>query len=227
MNSRPRLLFAAAFVTAATALSQVPAPDLPRPGAIQVSELNGRALAVNGDQRKPLKSDERLRVGTTIETERRSTAALQLSNGALVQVGPDSELEIEEFGQAPVSGSIKFAELKEEPSVSRTRLRLARGDVQVALKPLKASRGSTFTLTLLAGTLRIREGTFRARIQMSDLGLGVCTIELPNGLADFEPVGGKFQPLRAGQKLAFAIEQDKRTGVVKIGEMPKGKADAR
>jgi hypothetical protein len=194
---------------------------LQRPGAIVVADVSGDVTASYGDQRKNVKLDERLRVDATLTSGRRSMVKLALSNGASVQLGSESEIEFEEFGQLAYSGNPKFAEMKEEPSISRTRLRLARGEVAVDVKPLKISRGSSFTFTFVAGTLRLFEGSFRAMIRMSDLGLGVCTLELQTGKADFEVVGGKFEPLPAGRKLAFAVEVDKATGNVKIGEMPK------
>ena len=213
--------FLTAIALVAGLRAQTPEPNLPRPGTIIVTEVTGTAAALNGDQRKPLKLDDRLRVGATIATDRRSMATLLFSNGASVQLGSETELEVEEFGQAPVSGSLKYAELKEEPTISRTRLRLGQGSVRGTIKPLKAARGSTFTLALITGTLRIREGAFHAMVRMSDLGLGVCNVEVLNGTAEFEPIGGKFAPLAAGRKLSFAIEQDKTTGAVKIGEMPQ------
>ena len=201
--------------------AQVPEPSLPRPGAIVVMDVIGEAFVLNGEQRRPIKADERLRVGSTVVTERMSLATLILSNGATLRIGSESELEVEEFGQAAISGSMKFAELKEEPTISRTRIQLARGDVVVDVKPLKGSRGSSFMLTMVAGTVRTLEGAFHARVRMSDLGLGVCTLELEKGSAEFELIGGKFQPVPVGRQLAFAIEIDKSTGAPKIGEMPK------
>jgi hypothetical protein len=183
--------------------------------------VTGEVRAGFGDQRKNVKQDERLRVDSTVTTGRRSAVKLQLSNGASVQLGSESELEFEEFGQAPVYDTTKYAELKEEPTASVTRIRLARGDVSIEVKPLKVARGSSFTFSFVAGTLRISEGAFRAMIQMSDLGLGVATLELQSGVAQFEPVGGKLQPLPAGRKLAFAIEIEKGSGNVKVGDMPK------
>lgn len=181
----------------------------------------GEVTAGVGDEQKRAVPDDRLRVGSTIVTGRRSLATLTLSNGATLQIGPESELEIEEFGQAPVSGSPKVAEMKEEPTISRTRLRLSRGEVVVEVKPLKTSRGSSFTLTTVAGTLRIADGTFRTTIQMSDLGLGIATLELQRGAAEFEVAGSNFQPVPSGKKLLFALETDKATGAIKVGEMPK------
>jgi ferric-dicitrate binding protein FerR (iron transport regulator) len=203
--------------------AQAPEPVLPRPGAVLVTEITGAAFAVVGDQRKPIKADDRLRVGSIVETQRKSLVTLMLSNGATVQLGDESELEIEEFGQAVIPMNTKIAELKEEPTISRTRLRLLRGDVAVDVKPLKVSRGSLFLLTMTAGTVRLADGSFRAMVRMSDLGLGVCTLELKRGAAEFElaAAGAAFAPVPPGRKLAFAVEVDKATGVVKVGEMPK------
>jgi hypothetical protein len=107
-------------------------------------------------------------------------------------------------------------------------LRLVRGDVTIEVKPLNVSRGSSFMLATLAGTVRSAEGKFHAGVRMSDLGLGVCTIEVENGSAEFEPIGGNFIPVLAGRTLAFALELDRVTGVVKVSDMPtKPAADTR
>ena len=208
--------------------AQPPEPSLPRPGSVLVTSVLGEATAGAGDQNRALKGDERVRIGSVIATGRRSLVTLSLSNGATLQLGAESELEIEEFGQATVPSSVKLAELKEEPTISRTRLRLMRGDVIVEVKPLKLSRGSSFVLSTVAGDVRSGEGTFRARVQMSELGLGVCTLELQKGAAEFELAGATtFAPMPLGRKLAFAIELDKATGAAKVGEMPKPTAKAK
>jgi hypothetical protein len=201
-------------------------PSLPRPGAILVLDVIGQASAIAGDHEKLIKAEERLRIGSTIVTERMSIVTLILSNGATLKIGSESELEVEKFGQATVPGNPKYTDLKEEPTVSRTRLRLERGDVLVDLKPLNASRGSSFALNLIAGTVRSTEGTFHARVRMSDLGLGVCTLELARGAAEFEPLGGKSAPLPAGRELAFAIEIDRVNGTTKVSDMPRETARA-
>src|SRR5687768_14143142 len=76
--SRLRWMLAAVAgsVAVAHAIAQVPEPSLPRPGAVVVQDVIGEAVAVNGDQRKPIKAEERLRVGSTIVTERMSIVTL-------------------------------------------------------------------------------------------------------------------------------------------------------
>lgn len=210
-----------AGIAAAAVHAQAPEPVLPRPGAVVVAQMTGEVAAGNGEQMKPVKADERVRIGSIITTGRKSLATLAFSNGVTVQLGSESELEIEEFGQETFSESVKVADLKKEPTISRTRLRLVRGDVSVEVKPLNVPRGSTFLLAIPAGTLRVREGMFRAMVRMSDLGLGVCTLELASGGADFELLGAPFSPVPTGVKLGFAVELDKATGVMKVGELPK------
>jgi hypothetical protein len=161
-----------------------------------------------------------------VTTGRRSAVTLQLSNGAVVQLGAESELEFEDFGQVVHYDTTKPAELKAEPSISRTRIRLARGDVSLDVKPLQVGKGSSFMLDLVAGALQISQGKCRALVQMSDLGLGVCTVEMQAGDARFEVQGGKPVPLPPGRRLTFAIEIEKSTGTVKVGDMPKP-ADAK
>jgi hypothetical protein len=97
--------------------------------------------------------------------------------------------------------------------------------VKATVKPLKIARGSSFTLATEAGTLRSGQGVFSVRIQMSEPGLGMFTVELTDGAAQFEPPGGSFKPLPLGKKLVFALESD--NGTIKLGEMPKAQANAK
>lgn len=210
-----------AAMGAAIGRAQAPEIDLPRPGLVIVAEVTGEVTMMAGEQPRKLKPDDRVRIGATVATARRSMGTLNFSNGIEVQLGSDSEVEIEEFGQAPFSSTFKFPELKAEPSLSRTRIKLIRGDVVVTVRKLQAARGSTFVLSTLAGNLRMVEGAFHAMVRMHDLGLGVATVELQTGAAEIEVAGSTgFAPVPLGRKVAFALEVDK-SGVVKVGEMPK------
>ena len=200
--------------------------DLPRPGAVVIADVTGEAYTLGEAQRKTLKADDRVRVGAVVATGRRSMLTLHLSNGAAVRLGSETELEIEEFGQQPSMSAPKFADLKTEPTLSRTRLKLVKGDIAVEVKPLRVARGSSFHVVTPAGAVRTGEGTFRTMATMSDTGLGVCTLELQKGTAELELPGAAFSPVPAGTKLAFALERDRATGAIKVGEMPKPKPAA-
>lgn len=173
-----------------------------------------------GGQRRLAKVDERVRVESLVASGRKSLASLAFSNGALLELSPESEIEVEELLQAPFSGNAKPELMKEEPSVSRTRIRLIRGEVRVTVKPLQVSRGSVFLLTTPAGNARIAEGSFYAMVRMTEVGIGMCAVVLERGTGEFEPVGGNWAKLPSGSRLAFAVEVDRTGGAVKIGPMP-------
>lgn len=214
----------AAIAAAVGAGAQEPDINLPRPGTVVVADVTGEAFIPGEGDRKGLKTDDRVRVGATVATGRRSMVTLHFSNGTAMRLGADSEIEIEEFGQQPTTSAIKFAELKTEPTLSRTRVRLVKGDLAIDVRPLKVARGSSLQVATPAGTLRTGEGVVRVASTMSSVGLGVCTLELQRGAAEFELPGAAYQPVAAGTKLAFALERDRATGAIKVGEMPKPKA---
>ena len=72
------------------------------------------------------------------------------------------------LGKAPVLGrgisfgaTIKVSELEEEPSPSRTRLSLSRGEVVVGVPKLKPAHGSSFTVATPMGAVGVRGTVFR------------------------------------------------------------------
>lgn len=211
---------AVGLVVAGSGLAQ-PTPTFTRPGTITVTELTGSASAVAGQQEKPLKVEDRWRAEANFKTARRSTLGLEFGNGIFFKIGSDSEIAVEEFWQQPHSQAGKVAEWKEEPSPSRTLVRLVRGDFTVNVKPLKTARGSTFTLETVAGTLRITQGVLMARAQMTELGIGLCTLELREGIAEFERVGGRATSLAPGKSLVLAIEVDAKSGKVTVSDAPR------
>lgn len=196
--------------------------ELTRPGQITVTALTGEATVTTAGQTRPAKIDDRVRVDARVATGRRSLVSLTFSNGAVLEVGTDSEVEIEELLQAPHAGLVKPEAMKAEPSVSRTRVRLVRGELRLAVKPLLVARGSLFVVALPAGGVRVDEGALYALARMTETGLGLCALECDRGTAEFEPAGGGAPvKLPVGRRREFAVEVDRRTGEVKLGEMPK------
>lgn len=211
------------MVAGVAVLWPVPAaePVLTRPGQIVISALAGEATLQEAGKSRPAKPDDRVRVDTAVTSGRLSLVTLAFSNGAVLELGPDSQVEIEELLQAPYSLYPKPETLKEEPSVSQTRVRLVRGTLQATVKPLQVAKGSVFAVVLPAGGARVTEGALRASVQMSEAGMGVCTVQLDRGEAEFEVVGARAANLPPGQRHAFAVEVNRVTGAVTVGEMPK------
>lgn len=165
------------------------------------------------------KSDDRVRVDSRLITGRRSLATLAFSNGAILELGPDSEIEVEELLQAPFTTSLKPAEWKAEPSVSRTRLRLVRGEARVSVKRLLSARGSSFAIVTAAGVASVDEGSLRVQVRMTEFGIGLSVVELTQGGGGvFEPAGGAPRALSAGQRTQWSVETDPATRVPRVTE---------
>lgn len=203
-------LLLAPFATAAD-------PVLSRPGQCAVEKLLGEATASVGNQRRPLRAEERVPADATVRTGRRTLLTLTLSNGTRLELGAESELAFEELLQAPFPAGTKVAGLPQEPSVSQTRLRLVAGDLRLQVKPLRAAQGSFLKVETPAGILRLTGGAARVQVRQSAAGLGWCGVEVTEGAGEFERPGGPAAPLAAGARLDFSFDQD-ATGQVRAVE---------
>ena len=221
-----RLGLAAAAAWAANG-AEAQAPVFTRPGSMIVVEAKGEVRVVADGRERVPKAEERLRAEVTFRTGRQSAVTVELANGSRLRLGSDTEVTVPEFWQLPHSQTGKMADWKQEPSPSRTKLMLARGDVQLTVKPLLTARGSSLTLETNAGTVKIGEGTLRARVQSTEVGIGLCTLELENGTAELERIGGATAPLPAGRALVLAVEIDRRTGATTVSDAPRAEGGAR
>lgn len=193
---------------------------LTRPGQLTVTAVTGELSVRAGENVRPAKSDDRVRVDSRLITGRRSLATLAFSNGAILELGPDSEIEVEELLQAPFTTSLKPAEWKAEPSVSRTRLRLVRGEARVSVKRLLSARGSSFAIVTAAGVASVDEGSLRVQARMTEFGIGLSVVELTQGGGGvFEPAGGAPRALSAGQRTQWSVETDPATRTPRVTEL--------
>ena len=194
---------------------------LSRPGQCVVEKLLGEATAAVGDRRQPLRAEERVPADATVRTAPRTLLTLALSNGTRLELGPDSELVLEELLQAPFPAGTKVAALPQEPSVSQTRLRLAAGELRLQVKPLRAAQGSFLTVATPAGSLRLNGGAARLQVRVTAAGFGWCGLEVTDGTGEFERVGGSGPvALAAGSRLDFSFESDGAGGARAVEAAP-------
>ncbi|MFZ9747259.1 MAG: FecR domain-containing protein [Opitutaceae bacterium] len=193
---------------------------LSRPGQCVVETLLGEATAAAGTPRRLLRAEERVPADATVRTASRSLLALALSNGTRLELGPESEMILEELLQAPFPAGTKVAALPQEPSVSQTRLRLAAGDLRLQVKPLRAAQGSFLAVVTPAGSLRLNGGTARVQVRLTSAGFGWCGLEVAEGTGEFERVGGPPVPLAAGTRLDFSFETDGAGGARAVEAVP-------
>lgn len=208
-------------VIAAVLLIPAPAAEAPltRPGQLTVSAITGELGVRSGEALRPAKVDERVRVDSRLVTGRRSLATLAFSNGASLELGPESEVELEELLQAPFTTALKPSEWKAEPSVSRTRLRVIRGEVRVTLKRLLSARGSSFLIVTPAGTASVDEGALRVQVRMTEIGIGLCSVELMQGAATFQPEEGAARALEAGRRTQWSVETETAARRTRVTEL--------
>jgi FecR-like protein len=142
-----------------------PAPSAPArvKGQIQAARVLGHVEAISkvDGVTRVLHDGDKVSEQTTIRTLPGASIILVFSNGATVNVGADSSLDIDQFDQDPFAADVKVSELTQEPSTSTTKLNLTRGELVGKVVHLNVDRGSEFTVQTPVGAAGIRGTTFR------------------------------------------------------------------
>lgn len=126
-----------------------------------------KAVRVEGDVQKLLADGTQVVVTEgelitekdTLVTGANSSVVLVFMNGSTVQVGATTRMSIDEFKMDPFGEDIEPGKLENEPSVSRTSLNVAYGEVVGNVK--KLSKGSAYNVRTPVGAAGIRGTTFR------------------------------------------------------------------
>ncbi len=163
--------FAFACVALLSVSAQTPAPAPAAPagrveGQIIATRVRGPVSAENkrtGDKIGALKNNDRLTQYYSVHTGKGGSVVLVMSNGATVQLAEESDLDIEQFEQDPLADNVNMSNLTEEPgnTTSKTRLKLARGELVGKVVHLHTDRGTEFEVATPVGAAGIRGTTFR------------------------------------------------------------------
>lgn len=172
-------LFVACFAFAGTAgLAQTQA------GAIKAVRVSGDVTRLDSaGAASPVTEGQALIESDTIVTGPNAGVVLVFMNGSSVKLAANSRLAIEEFKMDPLGQDIAVAAMKEEPSVSRTRLNLAYGDLVGNVKKLKSA--STFDVKTPVGAAGIRGTTFRIVLRFESDGRVAFTLSTAEGRVVF------------------------------------------
>jgi hypothetical protein len=165
---RSILLCALAFFAWSNALGQAPATPPPASmvvGVIKAANVRGSVKKVNlvDKSESVLRNGEILIQSNAVVTgPGESSVVLVFANGSTVRVGNESRLEIKEFLMDPLQTDVpNIGALTNEPTVSRTDLRLEFGEMVGNVKTLNRAAGSSFSVSTPAGAAGIRGTTFR------------------------------------------------------------------
>ncbi|GHB89970.1 FecR family protein [Cerasicoccus arenae] len=174
--------FALCLVNAAQAQEKV--------GVIKAFLVKGDVTLINKSTgaSEPLMRGREFNEGYTIATGDDSTTLLLFSNGASINVTPNSKFDITDFEQAaydPALGS--FLRLEKDPSMSQTSTFMEYGEVIGEVRKLALDKGSTFTINTPVASAGIR-GTVWVVSYNATTGRfsttnvqGDVTVVLPNG----------------------------------------------
>ena len=152
---------------AAASVADAPMP----PGLVLVAKVTGEVMmTVNGSAPVQLKVDDKIEQSAKINTGAKGSVVLVFSNGATTQIAHDSELVLEEFLQDPFASTVKVSDMTDEPSTSRTKLTLKRGELVGNVKKLNHTRGSKFIVDTPVGAAGIRGTTFKITFRPTGTG---------------------------------------------------------
>lgn len=185
-------LMVGAFVAVSALRAQAPASTSPAsdppPGLVLVAQVRGTVTKTVNGQVTTLKINDSVEQTAKVITARDSSVVLVFSNGATTQLGDDTEMVLEQFLQDPFGKEmeqLKVAELQEEPSRSKTRLNLHRGELVGKVAKLRHDLHSEFIVQTPVGAAGIRGTTFRIVFRPQGTGQAFFQLSTVEGNVNF------------------------------------------
>jgi len=130
-------------------------------GQIKAAKVTGTVTATKDGNTITVQTGTELSQGYTVNTGKNSGVVLVFSNGATLNLAGETSLAIDEFTQDPFAEEVAVSKLTAEPSTSRTKLNLSRGELVGNVKKLNYDAGSSFNIQTPVGAAGIRGTTFR------------------------------------------------------------------
>jgi len=222
-----KLLFVIAlgvFSGVASAPAQtLPAQPTPTPAAGAPVRVKGKIIAARvqghveatstvagAKQTVVLHDGDAVTDDTQVVTAPGASVILIFSNGATVDVAPDSTLKIDEFEQDPFGADVKVADLKQEPGTSTTRLNLTKGALVGKVVHLNVDKGSEFTVATPVGAAGIRGTTFQIVYRPGPNGTALFSVVTAEGQVVFTGTAPGSTPvdISAGQQIVVTFDVD-------------------
>ena len=167
-------------------------------GDVQKVLKNGTSAA--------LKNGDELFESETVKTGKGSSIVLVFENGSSVKLGADSSLAIDEFKIDPLSAPVDLSSLKAEPTVSKTSLNLAYGEMVGDVKKLNIEKGSSYSIKTPVGAAGIRGTIFRIVFRPDSTGKAFFTVSTAEGLVVMTGVTTQTIPIGAGKEVVVTID---------------------
>ena len=190
--------------------AQQPADSKMKMGIIVLTAFEGdvKISTTASDQTQSPSKGAILKQGQVIVTGANSKASLAFENGIVMEVAPSSKFVIQEFQQAPWDvAPDKLAEMKTEPSQSKTTGYLEYGDIITGVKKLKP--GSSLEVSTPLGTAGIRGTDFKtSAVRNSDGSAKRFTVGVASGEVGVRSAGSSESvPVPAGTASTVSMTQ--------------------
>ncbi len=194
------------------------------PGRIVAAKVTGAVTAIDlaTQATRTLATSEVVSQQTRIVTGAGASVILVFSNGASLNVGADSSMDIEEFLQDPFQTEVAMATLEAEPTSSTTSVRLTRGELVGNVKKLNQAGGSTFTVNTPVGAAGIRGTTFRIVFRPDSSGRVFFTLSTAEGVVLFEAPAAADVSVETGNEVTVSVDVtvDEASGTVTLNSAP-------
>lgn len=177
-------------------------------GAVMLSDITGNVRVEKMDTGKVQSSTElgvipSVHQGYSILTGIESQVVLTFSNGTNITLLKGSRLEIQQFLQEGQIDGINIAQLKEEPTISQTRLKLAYGDMVFDVKRLN-ERSSMIIETPL-GITKIKGTSGGISSRKNEDGTLSGGTQLISGQVEVISTDGVPQSITPGQSVSYSF----------------------
>ncbi|MDP2139033.1 MAG: FecR domain-containing protein [Candidatus Didemnitutus sp.] len=194
-------------------------------GAIKAVRVTGEVTKVTVDgSRTPIVEGQSLIETDVVDTGADSGVVLVFMNGSSIKLAENSRLAVEEFKMDPLGEDIAVAGLAGEPTVSKTRLNLAYGEMVGSVKKLNTT--SRFDIKTPVGAAGIRGTTFRIVLRFQADGQVQFQLSTSEGRVVFSgvvPAGEGSTPtdttateveVAAGQEVSAVVQVNPTTNTV-------------
>lgn len=189
--------------------------DAEQVGSIKVGALQGAVTLVNPDTGETfeLTPDTVFTAPVTVVTTADSSVTLVLSNGAVLEIKPGSNIQVNLFSQQPFDPALgSYEGLAEDPSVSQVSINVVSGEIAANVGKLHS--GSAFVVNTPTGTFEPDQAIVVIGFNPATSTTSAANI---SGNVAYEPNGGQPQTLPAGSGVDIPGTVDPATGVVTPG----------
>jgi hypothetical protein len=173
---------------------------------VVATKVVGEVVTAQRGKKAPLKDGDLVPQSSVVTTGENGNVILVFSNGTAIRLAANSEVAVLQFLQDPFSAMVNVAELKEEPSVSKTKLRFVRGEIVAQVKVLHFSQGSDMVIETPAGMAGVRaSGAFAMSVKPNGVGTAEFRLEVGAGGMAFSPKQGSFTSAHVNQPYVVTI----------------------